>query len=63
MTQKEYNWLKRLESEIDQHWDELTKWEKGFMEDIIERFNVYGEKTIISKGQWDIITRVSEKLV
>ena len=63
MTQKEFNWLKRLENEIDKHWDELTTWEKRFMEDLLERFNVYGERTLISKKQWEVITRVSERIV
>ena len=62
MTQKEFDWLKRLENEIDKHWDELTTWEKRFMEDLLERFSRYGIKTIISKGQWEVITRVSEKV-
>lgn len=34
MTQKEYDWLQRLEKEVDKHWDELTKWEQKFTEDL-----------------------------
>ena len=60
---KEYAWLQRLEREIDKAWDELTKWERKFMEDLLERFKKYGRKTMISPSQWGIIARISEKIV
>jgi hypothetical protein len=63
MTQKEYDWITRLKAATDVHWNELTSWEKKFMEDLLERFRQYGIRTKISKGQWDIITRISEKII
>jgi hypothetical protein len=63
MTIKEYEWLGQLSTACDLHWDELTEWEKKFMEDILERFREWGIKTKISPKQWEIITRISEKII
>ena len=63
LTQKEMAWLSRIEQSIDTAWDDLTAWEKRFMEDILERFRRWGVKTQISKKQWESITRISEKIV
>jgi len=63
MTQKEYDWMVRLQAAADVYWDELTDWEKRFMEDVLERFRQWGIKTKISLKQWEIITRISEKII
>lgn len=63
LTQKEFDWMKRLERALDEQWDELTDWEKQFVEDILERFRRWGESIKISKKQWDILTRISEKVI
>lgn len=63
MTQKEYDWMTRLQAATDVHWDELTRWEQRFIEDILERFRQWGIKTKISAAQWEIITRISDKIV
>ena len=63
LTQKEFDWMKRLEKAVDQYWDDLTDWEQKFMEDILERFRCWGERIQISKKQWKIITRISEKII
>jgi hypothetical protein len=63
MTREEYEWIDRLRAASDLHWDELTDWEKKFMEDLLEGFRQYGIRTKISKKQWEIITRISEKIL
>lgn len=63
MDQKEYDWMNRLQASADKHWDELTDWEKKFLEDILERFRQWGKKTKITPKQWEIITRISEKII
>ena len=61
LNQKEFDWLSRLDAEGDKYWDELNDWEKIFMENILETYRRYGMKTIFSKGQWNVLTRISEK--
>lgn len=63
ITKKEFEWLTRLEKEIDKCWDELTEWEQRFMESILERFRRWGAKMKISPKEWDIITRISDKAI
>lgn len=60
---KQYKWIERLKASVDKHWDELTAVEQKFMEDLIERFDRYGDRTKISPKQWDVITRISEKIL
>lgn len=59
----EYAWLEKLEKGIDKAWDGLTRWERKFMEDTLERFRKYQRKTMISPTQWAIIARISEKII
>lgn len=63
LTQKEFDWMQRLEREIDKAWDDLNDWEKKFMENRLEAFRQYGMRTRISKAQWRIIARISEKII
>lgn len=63
LTQKEFDWMKRIEREIDVAWDDLKDWEKIFMEGILETFRAYGMKTRLSKGQWRVLDRISEKII
>lgn len=63
LTQKEFDWMKRIEREIDKVWNDLTPWEQKFMENRLEAFRQYGMKTRISKAQWTIIDRISEKII
>ena len=37
-----------------------NEWEQGFMNDMAERFDKYGERTYVSAKQWSIITRVAD---
>lgn len=63
MTQKEFDWLQRLEKNVDAHWDELTAWEQRFTEDLLERFRRWGMKTKISVKEWRAITEISDKAI
>ena len=63
LTDKECAWLERIQKEIDKTWDDLSSWEQKFTEDLLERFRRYGDRTLISKRQWEIITRISEKII
>ncbi len=46
MTQKEFDWLQRLEQNVDAQWDELTVWEQRFIEDLLERFRINGQLVV-----------------
>ncbi len=63
MTEKEYKYMQKIEAEVDAAWDDLTDWEHKFIEDILSRFEMYGQRTLISKRQWGIIERIGEKIV
>ena len=63
LTDKECAWMERIEKEVDKVWDDLTPWEQKFIEDLLERFKRFGDKTTISPKQWEIITRISEKII
>jgi hypothetical protein len=63
LSQRERDWLVKLKPAVDQHWDELTDFEKKFAEDLLERFRQWGVKTRISPKQWEIIATISEKVL
>ncbi len=63
MKQQEFDWIVKLTPAVDQHWHELTEFERRFAEDLLERFRQWGIKTLISPKQWEIITRISEKIL
>jgi len=63
LTQKEFDWLQKIEREVDKAWDDLSPWEQKFIEDMLEKFRRYGIQTMISPKQWEIITRISEKII
>ena len=63
LSDKEFNWMKKLGKEIDKSWDDLTDWEKKFMEDILSRFSAYGKRLLISKYQREKIGQISEKII
>jgi len=63
LTDKEFAWMQRIEREIDAAWDDLTSWEQTFIEELIERFHQYGVVMMISPKQWEIIGRISEKIL
>ena len=63
LNDKECAWLERIQSEVDKVWGDLTPWEQKFIEDLIERFRKWGDRTRISAKQWEIITRISEKII
>jgi len=55
--------MERIEKEVDKVWDDLTPWEQKFTEDLLEKFKRYGNRTMISPKQWEILTRISEKII
>ena len=63
LTEKEFDWMKRIEREIDKARDNLKDWEKIFMEGVLEDFRRYGMKTRLSKGQWRVLDKISEKII
>lgn len=63
LTQQEMAWLSRLEQSIDAAWGDLTRWERKFMEDVLEQYRRFGVKTQITKNQWARITEISEKII
>lgn len=63
LSDKECAWMERIEKEVDKVWDDLTPWEQKFIEDMLEKFKRFGDRTMISPKQWEIITRISEKII
>ncbi len=63
LSQHEHDWLVKLKTAVDSHWDELTGFEQKFAEDLLERFRRWGVNTRISPKQWEVITRISEKVL
>ncbi len=63
LTDKEFAWLQKIEKVIDKEWDNLNKWGQNFIENLLERFRQYGARTYISKAQWEVITKISDKIV
>lgn len=63
MTEKECKYMQKIEAEVDKVWDDLTNWEQKFIEETLARFENYGQKTLISPKQWNIIERIGEKVV
>ncbi len=63
LTDKECAWLERIDKEVDRAWPDLTPWEHKFFDDLMERFKRFGDRTSISPKQWEIITRISEKIL
>jgi hypothetical protein len=63
LTQNEFDWLTRIEKNVDAAWDKLTEREQRFIENLLERFRQYGMKTWISSEQWKIIAWISEKVI
>jgi len=63
LTIEEYDWLKKMRPAVDEHWDELTGFEKQFIESLLQRFDQYGMRTMISQKQWEIVTAISEKVM
>lgn len=63
MKEEEFAWIKRIEAVIDECWDVLTKWEQTFIEDFLERFRCWGKDTKVSAKQWEIIARISDKVI
>lgn len=41
----------------------LTDWETGFVSSMLERFETYGEGTLISEKQWAILDRVYDNVM
>lgn len=41
---------------------ELTDWERGFIQDTLERVEKYGSRTRVSEKQWAILDRIWGKL-
>ncbi|MDP3284738.1 MAG: hypothetical protein Q8M56_09965 [Desulfobacterales bacterium] len=63
MTQAQFKQLQAIEKAVDKEWDNLSNWEQKFIEDILERFKLYGQQTLISPKQGDHVERIWEKIV
>lgn len=64
LTDTECTFLERLKDEraMGSGDDELTDWEQEFIDDQIERYDTYGERTRLSSRQWEIIHKIAEKM-
>jgi len=55
--------MKRIEAAVDKVWSDLTPWEREFLENRIEAFRRFGRRTWFTPRQWEIIDKVSEKIL
>jgi len=63
LTDEEYDRMKRLEAAADKFWTELTPWEQEFLENRLEAFRRFGRRTWFSPRQWEIVDKISEKIL
>ena len=62
LSDPEVRWIERLEQHVKRA-TSLTKWEKGFCDDLFDRFGKFKEHTSISAKQWGIINRITDKVI
>jgi predicted transcriptional regulator len=63
LTDEQVNLLERIKEERDMGEEaDLTDWEIEFIDDNLDRFDNFGEKTIFSERQWEIINKIADKL-
>lgn len=55
--------LESIKSSVDSGWDNLTNWEKKFIEDYLDKYEQYGKGTFISARQLDILLSIGEKVL
>lgn len=63
ITKDECIWLDKIKANIDKQWEELNDWEKKFIEDMLARYDQYGQKLMVSPKQWTAITKISDKII
>ena len=54
---------KRLVEELADFTDEMNDWEKGFIYDLAERIDRFGEKTYVSDAQFDKLSEVYRRII
>lgn len=59
----EANWIERLRSYVKRADCKLTDWERGFCRDLFDRFDTFGKNTILNGKQWEIIHRITDKVI
>jgi hypothetical protein len=40
----------------------LSDWQNGFIEDILDRYDTYHERTFLSENQWGKIHQIAEEM-
>jgi hypothetical protein len=62
LTKEEKIWLEKFKPAVDEGWEILSRWEKIFCEDVLEKFRIQGQTLNLTRKQWDVISNVSEKV-
>lgn len=55
--------IEYMKKHVYEHWDRLTKWEQGFIEDVIGYYCQYKSNMLISSNQIDRLLEISEKII
>lgn len=63
MTKEEYKRIDWILSKAQDALSELTEWEVGFVNDMTDQLEKYGNKMIVSVRQWDVLERIAEKAI
>jgi hypothetical protein len=63
LTDDQCAFLERMERAFSLTRNDMTPWEEKFLGDVLLRFRKYGDRTLVSRTQWEILTRISEKII
>ena len=61
LTDCESKWIERLRQYMAH--PRLTDWERDLCRDLFNRFDMFGVNTQISGKQWEIIHRITDKVI
>lgn len=62
MDEEEFDRLELILNGAKEHEGELSDWERGFVQDTLERIEKYGQRTRVSEKQWAVLNRIYGKL-
>ena len=66
LTEKEYQWLRRIQHAVEApnyRPELLTRWEQGFLHNLLTRFRVQRVTTRVTPKMWAVITGIGDKIV
>lgn len=62
MTPQQYDYLLRLKIAVNENHQSLNNFEQNFTESFFEKLDTYGIKTFVSDKQWNVLSKLADKL-